>query len=103
MTYQVIIATVCPNCKGENGVFSTYFKHLEDTKKVLKGACKERGLIARIVPEAISGAMLQVKPSVPNLIIDFEVCSDCGTLYGIKAYERDQPVQFQTQPIAKSK
>lgn len=87
-------AIKCPSCGSEKQVGQDYLSELEAEGKVPKGAFKD-GLVLNIpIMQALMSPVM-VNPEIPVLVIAFDICGKCFTIYSRKVDLKFQPIKVK--------
>jgi len=87
-------AAACPVCGSTERIGRKYFDELEAEGKVPKGSMPEGLLLQIPIMQALTGP-LSIKPEIPVLVIVYDICGKCFTIYATKILLTKQPVQMQ--------
>ena len=82
---------LCPNCGSDDKLIRRYFDQLEEDGKAPKGSLAAGALLQIMIPQALN--RLSPVPEVPVLVIGYEVCGACYTIYATRLSTMTQRLQ----------
>lgn len=83
----------CPTCGSEEKIIQPYFDTLEEEGKAPRGSLQNGALLQILIPQALN--RLAPIPEIPMLIIGYEVCGECFTIYATRIFTGVQRLQPQ--------
>lgn len=98
MTLPVVF-NKCPHCGGTKLLARDYLNQLRDEgaihKDSFKGSLQHQiPLVDQAHPPTILAQVIKIKV----LVVQFDVCADCGTMYCVNFECKEAPAQMQPMP-----
>lgn len=88
----------CPQCGSEKRVLGPLFQELVKNKPKLIQDQAPKGIQLQV---PLQFAINTLMTKCPVLVVTFEICADCHTMYALSGDLADAPVQVQNIPGGK--
>lgn len=98
--FPIVGAVACPVCGSSNRIAGEFINHLKQQGRLRQEAYPDGIMLPVPLTETLFSA-LSPNPTIPSLLVCFDICGECSTIYCTRVVLGQLPVQMRPkgQPL----